>query len=112
MKRLIFISASFLMLSAAAFPHMSGMGEEGHAGGKKASHGHMGMMMFMMQDPEIRKIVREHRKKCMRELMEKLTATPSVQKRLINMMLSNPEAVREVLKNNPELKRRLEELLK
>ncbi len=74
--------------------------------------GGMGMMGMMMQDPETMKIIREHRRKCMRELMKKLAKrTPAVE-RMMHMMLMHPEAVREVLRKNPELKKKMKELLK
>jgi hypothetical protein len=105
MKRLIL--AAVLSFSFAGYPHM--MGE---MKGGKEGHGSMGMMMMMMQDPELRKIIMEHRRKCMRELMEKISARPSFQERLIRMLLKHPDAAKQVLEENPDLKKGLEELLK
>ncbi len=110
MKRLFLLSIALFTLSAISF---SGMGMHGKEGGKGGhGHMHMGMMgMMMMDDPEVRRIIREHRKKCMKELMEKLSTHPAVVERMVKMLLAHPETAREVLKNNPELKEQLEELL-
>ena len=108
MKKLLTAVASFLLISSVGYPHMG----ESHDGEKGDSGAHMGMMKFMMHDPELRKIIREHRKKCMQELMEKLHSRPAFQERMIRMILKHPEAARKALENNPELRKRLEELLR
>ncbi len=66
----------------------------------------------LMQDPEIMNIIREHQMECKRELMKKLAARPKFIEKMISIMLMYPEAVKETLRENPELKRRMEELLK
>jgi len=106
MNRLLKLVVSFLIVSSVVYPHMG----ESHSGGKGDAP--MGMMKFMMQDPELRKIIREHRKKCMQELMEKLHSRPAFQEKMIRMILRHPEAARKALENNPELRERLKELLR
>ncbi len=70
------------------------------------------MMRMMMQDPELRKIIMEHKKQCRQELMKKLAANPKAVEKMLMMMAHNKEAVKEVLKKNPQLKKQLEEMLK
>jgi hypothetical protein len=71
-----------------------------------------GMGMMMMHDPEVMKIIREHQMQCRRELMKKLASRPTFIEKVIHIMIMNPEAVRETLKKNPELKEKIQELLR
>lgn len=135
MKKLLLATAAVLTLSGAGFPQMMGgmmMGGQGGMMGQPfypymmmpmmpMMHGMMGMGgmgmmpmmgMGMMQDPETMKIVREHMMKCRKELMQKLAKRPSTAERMLRMMTMHPEAFREALKKNPELKNKLKELLK
>jgi len=74
--------------------------------------GGMGMM-GMMQDPETMRIVRKHMMKCRKELMQKLAKRPTAMaERMLRMMAMHPEAFKEALEKNPELKEKLRELLK
>ena len=79
--------------------------------------GMMGMggmgMMGMMQDPETMKIVQEHMMKCRKELMQKIAKRHNVMaEKMLRMMTMHPEAFKEALKKNPELKKKLKELVK
>jgi hypothetical protein len=93
-----------MMMPMMMMPMMMGM-----------SGGMMGMGgMGMMQDPEIMKIIQEHRMKCRKELMKKLAkrGSSSMAERMLRMMTMHPEAFKEALRKNPQLKKKLEELLK
>ena len=64
-------------------------------------------------DPETMKIVREHMMKCRKELMQKLSKRHDLMaERMLRMMTMHPESFKQVLKRNPELKRKLKEMLK
>ncbi len=103
-----FIALGFLTLfGSAGFPQMMGSMHKG-----EKPHSHMPMMMYMMKDPELKRIIQEHRKKCMQELMVKLYQNPKVMEKLINTIINNPETAKKVLENNPQLKKQLEELLR
>lgn len=86
-------------------------------------HGMMGMGgmmpmmgmggMGMMMDPETTKIVREHMMKCRKELMSKLAKRHDLMaERMLRMMTMHPESFKKALKKNPELKKKLQEMLK
>ena len=86
----------------------------GMMGGMMPMMGMGGMgMMPMMKDPETMMIVREHYMKCQRELMEKLSKKKSgyMTQMMLMMLAQNPQALKEALKNNPELKKKLKEAL-
>ncbi len=71
-----------------------------------------GMMGMMMQDPEIKKMMMEHMKKCRQEMMQKMMSNPKVVEKMMKMMMMHKETVKEVLKNNPQMKKQLKELTK
>lgn len=51
--------------------------------------------------------------KCRKELMQKLSKRSNVMaERMLHMMTMHPEAFREALEKNPELKKKLKEVLK
>ncbi len=140
MKKLLLAAAAAVALSGAGFSQMMGdmMGQQGGMmmgqpqtfmpmmgcmgcgmmrmmgmGGMMPMMGMGGMgMMGMMQDPETMKIVQEHMMKCRKELMQKLAKRPSMAERMLHMMTMHPEAFKEAIKKNPELKKKLKELLK
>ncbi|GAB6065893.1 hypothetical protein JCM9492_09850 [Aquifex pyrophilus] len=95
-----------------SFSHMhGGMGSQMMMQGSMGMQDHM--MYMMMQDPEVRRIMREHMMKCRRELMEKLAKLRA--EKFANMMLQmiemHPEAFKKALKENPELRKKMKELL-
>ena len=103
------------------YPSMGGMGMmpmmHGMMGMGGMMPGMMGMggmgMMGMMQDPETMKLVQEHMMKCRKELMQKLAKRHNVMaERMLRMMTMHPDAFKEAIKKNPELKKKLKELLK
>ncbi len=108
MKKLFISLFTVASLTAAGFPQMMG----GMHGKEGSAHMDIGMMMYMMQDPEVMKMIMEHRRKCMRELMEKLAKRPATVKRMMNMILMHPETAKEVLESDPELREKFEELLR
>ncbi|WP_457601653.1 hypothetical protein [Hydrogenivirga sp.] len=141
MKKLLLAATAVLTLTGAGFSQMMG-GMMGGQGGMQSPQtfmpmmgcmgcgmmrgmmgmGGMGMMpmmgmggmgmMGMMQDPETMKIVREHMMKCRKELMQKLAKRPTMAERMLHMMTMHPEAFKEALKKNPELKKKLKEMLR
>ncbi len=107
------------------YPYMGMMPMMGMRGMMPMMHGMMGMggmmpmmgmggmgMMGMMQDPETMKIIQQHMMKCRKELMQKLAKRPSMAERMLRMMTMHPEAFKEAIKKNPELKKKLKEMLK
>ncbi len=102
--------------SKAQQPQMQGMGSMHGGMGMQMGMGMdmsmMPMMKMMMQDPELRKIIMEHRRQCRQELMRKLASNPKAVEKMLMMMAHNEEAVKKVLKKNPTLKKKLEGLLK
>ncbi|RLJ70324.1 hypothetical protein BCF55_0592 [Hydrogenivirga caldilitoris] len=66
------------------------------------------MMPMMMQDQEMRKLMMEHMQKCREQMMN----DPRVHERMLHMLTMHPEAFKEAIKKNPELKKKLQELLK
>ncbi len=124
MKRLLLSAVAVLSLSGIGFSQMMGgmMGKPqmmmpmmGCMGCGMMQMMGMGMMpmMGMMMDPETMKVMQEHMIKCRKELMEKLAKKHSLMaERMIRMMVMHPEAFKEAIKKNPELKKKLEELLK
>ncbi len=132
MKRLLLATATAVALSGAGFSQMMG-GMMGQHGGMMQPYGYyppMGMMpmmhgmmgmggmmpmmgMGMMMDPETMKIVREHMMKCRKELMQKLSKRHDLMaERMLRMMTMHPESFKKALKKNPELKKKLKEMLK
>ena len=132
MKKLLLATAAAVMLSGAVFSQrMGGMMDQQQGGmmmgqpqmfmpmmgcmgcGMMSMMGMGGMgMMGMMQDPEAMKIVQEHMMKCRKELMQKLAQRPSMAERMLRMMTMHPQAFKEALNKNPELKKKLKELVK
>ncbi len=141
MKKLLLAATAAVVLSGAGFSQMMGgmMGQQGGMMGQPQMFmpmmgcmgcgmmrmmgmggmmpGMMGMggmgMMGMMQDPETMKIVQEHMMKCRKELMQKLAKRHNVMaERMLRMMTMHPEAFKEALRKNPELKKKLKELVK
>ena len=141
MKKLLLATAAVVVLSGAGFSQMMGgmMGQQGGMMGQPQTFmpmmgcmgcgmmrmmgmggmmpGMMGMggmgMMGMMQDPETMKLVQEHMMKCRKELMQKLAKRHNVMaERMLRMMTMHPDAFKEAIKKNPELKKKLKELLK
>ena len=92
------------------------MGMMGGGMGMMGGHGSMGPMGMLkhqiMSDPKLMKLVREHQKKCKQELMKKLSKHPSFIEKLLKVIAMNPDSAREILKKNPELKKKLERVLK
>jgi len=75
---------------------------------------HHGMGMSMIpNDPQTRQLVMEHMRKCRQELMMKLMRErgPQMAERMLMMMSMHPEAFKKALENNPQLKKKLKELL-
>ncbi|EDP75938.1 hypothetical protein [Hydrogenivirga sp. 128-5-R1-1] len=141
MKKLLLATAAVVVLSGVGFSQMMGgmMGQQGGMMGQPQTFmpmmgcmgcgmmrmmgmggmmpGMMGMggmgMMGMMQDPETMKLVQEHMMKCRKELMQKLAKRHNVMaERMLRMMTMHPDAFKEAIKKNPELKKKLKELLK
>jgi len=140
MKKFLLATAVALTLSGAGFSQMMGgmMGQQGGMmgqpqtfmpmmgcmgcgmmrmmgmGGMMPMMGMGGMgMMGMMQDPETMKMVREHMMKCRKELMQKLAKRSDMMaERMLHMMTMHPESFKKALKKNPELKKKLKEMLK
>jgi hypothetical protein len=91
---------------------MMGMGGMGMMGGM-GQMGPTGMLRHqIMSDPKLRKLIEDHQKKCKQELIKKLSQHPSFIEKLVNVIAMHPEAVREALKRNPELRNKLKEILK
>ena len=118
MKKFLLATVAVVTLSGMGFSQMIG-GMMGQPYGYYPSMGGimpmMGMggmgMMGMMQDPETMRIVQQHMMKCRKELMQKLAKRPSMAERMLHMMTMHPEAFKEAIKKNPELKKKLKELL-
>ena len=133
MKKFLLATVAVVTLSGMGFSQMIGgmMGQPygyypsmGGMGMMPMMHGMMGMggimpmmgmggmgMMGMMQDPETMRIVQQHMMKCRKELMQKLAKRLSMAERMLHMMTMHPEAFKEAIKKNPELKKKLKELL-
>ncbi len=112
MKKLLLATAVAVALSGAGFSQMMG-GMMGQQGGMMGQPQMFMPMMGMMQDPETMKIVQEHMMKCRKELMQKLAKKHNMMaERMLYMMTMHPDAFKEALKKNPELKKKLKELLK
>ena len=132
MRKLLLATAVAVALSGVGFSQMMGgmMGQQGGMMGqpqmfmpmmgcmgcgmmRMMGMGGMMPMMGMMQDPETMKIVQEHMMKCRKELMQKLAKKHNMMaERMLYMMTMHPDAFKEALKKNPELKKKLKELLK
>jgi glucosamine 6-phosphate synthetase-like amidotransferase/phosphosugar isomerase protein len=107
--------------------HMSGMDTKdnnmGMQGQKMKQNCMMGMMGMMdnggmMADPEMKQMMKNHRKHMMQEQMKfknmmqkKMMSKPTVIKKMLTNMLNNPETVKKVLNDNPDLKAKLKKVL-
>ncbi len=103
MKRLLLFALSTAVFSIPSFSH------EVH--GEKSTQP-MGMMV-MPHDPETMKLIQEHKKKCKKELMQKLAQKRSkaMAEHMLRMMAMHPEAFKKVIQENPQLKEKLRELV-
>ncbi|MEJ5338461.1 MAG: hypothetical protein ACK42C_02415 [Aquificaceae bacterium] len=102
------VMSSILLVMSVPSPYT----REAHTQGSGDYRSSQGMMMHMMDDPEMQRMMMEHMHRCSEQMMEMMMKSPSSMERMMKMMLQHRETMRKVFENNPDMKRRMEEFLK